>query len=76
MGRPVIAALNPLSYGSNVTYDLSKTPPAAEAPTNAIPGRPLPRYEDWVKRIDINGKLTGLFTDYHYVGTGGHRRRD
>ena len=29
------------------------------------------RYEqDWVKRIDIDGKLTGIFADYHYVGTG------
>src|ERR1035437_4146611 len=30
-GKSVIAALNPLSYGSNVTYDLSKTPPAPPA---------------------------------------------
>ena len=26
--------------------------------------------QNWVKRIDINGKATGLFADYHYVGTG------
>jgi alpha-mannosidase len=26
-GRTVIAALNPLSYGSNVQYDISKAPP-------------------------------------------------
>ncbi len=26
--------------------------------------------QDWVKRIDLNGKVTGVFADYHYVGTG------
>ena len=26
--------------------------------------------QDWVKRIDIDGKVTGIFADYHYVGTG------
>lgn len=26
--------------------------------------------QNWVKRIVINGKATGLFADYHYVGTG------
>ena len=25
---------------------------------------------DWPARVDYNGKVTGLFTDYHYVGTG------
>src|SRR5215469_5635661 len=33
-GKTVIAALNPLSYGSNVTYDLSKTPPPPPTPTD------------------------------------------
>lgn len=61
-GETVLAALNPLSYGSNVTYDLSKNPPAATG-LGA-------RYEDWAKRVQINGKVSGLFTDYHYVGTG------
>lgn len=73
-GTKVIAALNPLSYGSQVNYDISKAPPT---PPGADPGltaqqnqartRPL---EDWTKRIDINGNLTGVFADYHYVGTG------
>ena len=72
-GRTVIAALNPLSYGSQVTYDISKSPqPAPPADPNLTP-QPNQRaraQEDWVKRIDINGKLTGVFADYHYVGTG------
>jgi alpha-mannosidase len=62
-GQTVIAALNPLSYGSQVTYDISKSPAGpAESRGRA--------QEDWVKRIRINGNLTGIFTDYHYVGTG------
>src|SRR5688500_1035067 len=63
-GQTVIAALNPLSYGSQVTYDISKSPSAAAAGSR---GRPQ---GDWVSRIGINGNLTGVFTDYHYVGTG------
>ena len=74
-GQTVIAALNPLSYGSQVTYDISKPPPAPAGATgsnaasqqNQARGRPL---EDWAKRIQINGNLTGVFADYHYVGTG------
>ena len=73
-GRTVIAALNPLSYGSQVTYDLSKSPqPPPPADPNLTPQQNQQRTrarEDWVKRIDINGKLTGVFADYHYVGTG------
>ncbi len=63
-GQTVIAALNPLSYGSQVTYDISKSP---AAPAEGSRGR---AQEDWVKRIRINGNLTGVFADYHYVGTG------
>src|SRR5690348_2812701 len=73
-GSTVIAALNPLSYGSQVTYDLSKTPPPPPpadpnltARQNEFRTRPQ---EDWVKRIQINGDLTGVKADYHYVGTG------
>jgi alpha-mannosidase len=73
-GSTVIAALNPLTYGSQVTYDLSKEPPAPPPPDpsftpqqNAFRTRPR---EDWVKRIQINGALTGIKADYHYVGTG------
>jgi len=72
-GKTVIAALNPLSYTSSVTYDLSKTPPppppAAAAGGRGGRGGRGPS-EDWPKRVDIDGKLTGIFADYHYVGTG------
>jgi alpha-mannosidase len=69
-GKTVLAALNPLSYGSNVTYDLTKTPPPAPpvAP-GGRGGRGGPN-EDWPKRVQIDGNLTGIFADYHYVGTG------
>src|SRR5216684_3384347 len=26
--------------------------------------------EDWAARVDQNGKVTGVYTDYHYYGTG------
>jgi alpha-mannosidase len=73
-GSSVIAALNPLSYGSQVTYDLTKTPPPPPPPDpnltaqqNSLRTRPR---EDWVKRLQINADLTGIKADYHYVGTG------
>ncbi len=73
-GKTVIAALNPRSYTSSVTYDLSKSPAPPPPPDpNLSQQQNLMRtraQEDWVKRIDINGKLTGIFADYHYVGTG------
>ena len=85
-GSTVIAALNPGGYGSNVYTDLSKTPtepPPASAPqltseerARLTPqqqlalARPRAAEQDWVKRIDINGNATGVFADYHYVGTG------
>ena len=56
-GETVIAALNPLGYSSRIRYDLSKTP---------VPEREV----DWVKRIDLDGNVTGVYADYHYVGTG------
>ena len=73
-GRTVIAALNPMSYGSQVNYDISKSPPPPPGPDpirtaqlNQVRNR---SQEDWPKRIDTNGNLTGIFADYHYVGTG------
>jgi len=85
-GKGVIAALNPGGYGSNVYTDLSKEPtePAAAAAPQltseerarltpqqaAAIARQRPLEQNWVKRIDINGKATGVFADYHYVGTG------
>ncbi len=73
-GRSVIAALNPGSYSAGIRGDLSKTPPppppaAANAQGGRFGGRG-PREEDWVKRIGIDGKLTGVYADYHYIGTG------
>jgi alpha-mannosidase len=73
-GRSVIAALNPMSYGSQVNYDLTKSPPPPPGPDpirteqlNQVRNR---SQEDWPKRIQTNGNLTGIFADYHYVGTG------
>jgi alpha-mannosidase len=63
-GKTVIAALNPESYTSNIRSDLSKSPAAPTA------GGRGPREQDWPKRIDINGHLTGVYADYHYIGTG------
>ena len=56
-GEKIMAALNPLGYGSRIRYDLSKSP----APKGEV---------DWPSRIAIDGKVTGVFADYHYVGTG------
>ncbi|HTS13335.1 MAG TPA: glycoside hydrolase family 38 C-terminal domain-containing protein [Candidatus Limnocylindrales bacterium] len=50
-GRGVISALNPGSYGGNITTDLTSDP-------------------EWVNRVNLDGKVTGLFADYHYYGTG------
>ncbi len=70
-GTRILAALNPLSYTSEVDYDLSKTPPAAPPPPANPPANFRQRtLEDWPKRLQINGQLTGIFADYHYVGTG------
>jgi alpha-mannosidase len=33
--------------------------------------RELDRYQDdWAARVEQNGKISGVFTDYHYYGTG------
>src|SRR5947209_1223794 len=74
-GSTVLAALNPLTYGSQVLYDISKTPPPPPPDDPNLTARENERRrrvarEDWVKRIQINGELTGIKTDYHYVGTG------
>jgi len=67
-GNSVIAALNPGSYGGQVTYDLSKTPPP---PPPAAEGQPPRRpLVDWPARIDLNGKVSGVFADFMYYGTG------
>ena len=74
-GKTVIAALNPGAYNSSVFVDLSKEPPPPPAPNPAAQGGRGrggrgPQEQDWVKRIDLDGKVTGVYADYHYVGTG------
>jgi alpha-mannosidase len=70
-GETVLAALNPGGYGSEINSDLSKAPiPAPEPPAGAAPRRRRSQETDWPARIDIDGKATGVFADYHYVGTG------
>jgi alpha-mannosidase len=67
-GKAVIAALNPLAYVGGIGYDLSKTPPSGAASAQVAFGRAS--VTDWVSRIALDGKVTGVFADYHYVGTG------
>ena len=73
-GKTIIAALNPLGYGSQVTYDISKTPPPPPGPDPSLTVQQNQTrargQEDWARRIQTNGDLTGIFADYHYVGTG------
>src|SRR6202051_4271036 len=73
-GKTVIAALNPLGYGRQGTYDISKTPPPPPGPDPNLTAQQNQTrsrsQEDWTKRIQTNGDLTGIFADYHYVGTG------
>lgn len=83
-GKSVLAALNPGGYGSSVYTDLSQEPGPPPPPPQMTPEqrarltpeqlrsfeRPRETEQNWVKRIDLNGKVTGVFADYHYVGTG------
>ena len=59
-GHSVLAALNPESYSGGVSYDLTKsTPPSG-----------VRDFIDWPKRVNLDGKVSGVFADYHYYGTG------
>ena len=70
-GETVLAALNPGGYGSEIDYDLSKAPPPPlQLPAGASQRRRREPETDWPARIAIDGKATGVFADYHYVGTG------
>src|SRR5215213_6309973 len=62
-GRGIITALNPGSYGGQIREDISKSPVIAgpNARNNPV---------DWPRRVERNGKASGLFADYHYYGTG------
>ena len=62
-GRGVIAALNPGSYGGQVREDISRSPVITNPSARNNP-------VDWPRRVERNGKVSGLFTDYHYYGTG------
>ena len=59
-GRSVIAAFNPGSYSGDIWYDISKSEP----PPNAR------NFIDWPARVQKNGEASGVYTDYHYYGTG------
>src|SRR5690242_7806759 len=77
-GKSLLAGLNPGSYSADITIDLSKPLPPATSmmpPPNSPNMTPeeleLRRYQgDWARRVQHNGEVTGLFTDYHYYGTG------
>ena len=62
-GETILAALNPGDYGSDIFTDLSKEP---------VPGPNVHEVgeENWVKRVHLDGAVTGVFADYKYVGTG------
>ena len=59
-GKGVVAALNPGDYSGGVWNDLSKSDPAGN----------LESFVDWPERLRTDGKVSGLYTDYHYYGTG------
>jgi alpha-mannosidase len=59
-GRSIIAALNPGNYSGDIWYDISRSEPPANA-TNFV---------DWPARVQKNGEASGVYTDYHYYGTG------
>ncbi|HEV2617820.1 MAG TPA: glycoside hydrolase family 38 C-terminal domain-containing protein [Candidatus Acidoferrales bacterium] len=59
-GRSIIAALNPESYSGGVSYDLTKSTRPSD----------VRNFIDWPKRVDLDGKVSGVFADYHYYGTG------
>jgi alpha-mannosidase len=62
-GRGIVAALNPGSYGGQVREDISKSPIVANPTARNNP-------VDWPRRVERNGRVSGVFTDYHYYGTG------
>ncbi len=62
-GRGIIAAFNPGSYGGQIREDISKSPVITDPNARNNP-------VDWPRRVERNGKVSGLFTDYHYYGTG------
>jgi len=59
-GRGIIAAFNPGNYSGDLWYDVSRSEP----PPNAR------NFIDWPARVQRNGEVSGIYTDYHYYGTG------
>jgi alpha-mannosidase len=58
-GASILGAVNPGSYDGGVDSDLSVSPL-----TRLVP------YGGGRDAVTIDGQLTGIYTDYHYVGTG------
>src|SRR5207302_1904188 len=75
-GKSVLAGLNPGSYSADISSDLSTPLPPLPATTDPAAlknpqRRELSHYQgDWASRVQRNGEVSGLFTDYHYYGTG------
>src|SRR5215467_13152121 len=71
-GKGVIAGFNPGSYSADIVTDLSKPlPPASDSGNSRDSQAELQRFQgDWAARVQHNGEISGLFTDYHYYGTG------
>jgi alpha-mannosidase len=84
-GASIIAALNPGGYGNDVYTDLSKAPTQSVDSAPQLTGEERARLtpaqqvalararsaeQNWVERIDRNGRVSGVFADYHYVGAG------
>ncbi|HEY1220002.1 MAG: glycoside hydrolase family 38 C-terminal domain-containing protein [Bryobacteraceae bacterium] len=68
-GKSVLAGLNPGAYDRDIDTDLSQPLPV---PTEKLTAdQAFRRYQgDWAARVEQNGKLTGVYTDYHYYGVG------
>ncbi|QHN03035.1 alpha-mannosidase [Granulicella sp. WH15] len=83
-GSRLVSALNPSDYNHNVNTDLTRNdapitfPTISQTELDALTSRQkrsLQRIRNqkepnWPERIGLNGKVTGLFADYEYVGTG------
>jgi alpha-mannosidase len=53
------------------TTELGRLSRDREERTQIDHDRDLDRYQyDWAARVEQNGKVSGVFTDYHYYGTG------
>src|SRR6185312_3801832 len=58
-GKSILGAVNPGSYDGGVTADLSEKPLLKLVP-----------YANGLDAVTEDGKVSGIYTDYHYVGTG------